>query len=120
MKKTSRAKSIRRNGKQQYCDSVEQHPPVKIPAHRLNRSRSALKRSTKTVKTREATDFSKSEAEMVDVMDTLQHVISIIGKEMAKNVTFLQKEIGTRNKTNVMAALIMIKTSMSMAFSKQC
>ena len=28
---------------------------------------------------------------MVDVMDTLQHAISIIAKEMAKNPAFLQK-----------------------------
>ena len=34
-------------------------------------------RSTKTVKTKEANNFSKSEVEMVDVMDTLQHAISI-------------------------------------------
>ena len=30
-------------------------------------------------------------------MDTLQHEIKIIEKEMAKNPTFLQKEIDTRN-----------------------
>ena len=41
---------------------------------------------------------------MEDVMDTLQHVISI-EKEMAKNFTFLQKEIGTRNTNNVTVAL---------------
>ena len=43
----------------------------------------------KTAKTKEAKDYSKSEAEMVDVMDTLQHAISIIEKEMAKNLTIL-------------------------------
>ena len=43
--------------------------------------------STKTVKTEEAKNFSKSEAEMLDVMVTLQHVISIIEKEVAKNLT---------------------------------
>ena len=37
---------------------------------------------------------------MVDVMDTLQQVISIIEKEIAKNLTFLQKEIDTRNTNN--------------------
>ena len=31
VKKTSRAKSIRRNGKQQDCDSVEQHSSVQDP-----------------------------------------------------------------------------------------
>ena len=33
---------------------------------------------------------------MVDVKDTLQHAISIIEKEIAKNPTILQKEIDTR------------------------
>ena len=75
---------------------------------------------TKTVKTKEAKDYSKSEAEMVDVMDTLQHVISIIEKEMARNLTFLQKEIDTRNTNNATVALIMKKTSMSIVLSKQC
>ena len=40
---------------------------------------------TKTERTKEAKDFSKSEAELVDVMDTLQRTISIIKKEIAKN-----------------------------------
>ena len=69
----------------------------KIPAHRLNRSRSAqeinkhvsddvrAENKPKTAKTKEAKDFNKSEAELVDVMDTFQHRISIIEKEMAKN-----------------------------------
>ena len=38
------------------------------------------------MKTKEAKNFSKSEAEMVDVMDTFQHAISIIEKEIAKNL----------------------------------
>ena len=66
--------------------------------------------STKTVRTKEAKDYSKSETEMVDVMDTLQQSISIIEKEKAKNHTCLQKEIGTRNTNYVTAALIMMKT----------
>ena len=69
----------------------------KIPAHRLNRSRSAqeinkhvsddvrAENKPKTAKTKEAKDFNTSEAELVDVMDTFQHGISIIEKEMAKN-----------------------------------
>ena len=60
-----------------------------------------------TVKTRAAKDFSKSETEMVDVMDTLQHAISI-AKDLAKNFTSLQKEIYARNTNYVMAALIMM------------
>ena len=55
---------------------------------------------------------------MADVMDTLQHTISIIEKEMAKNPAFLQKEIDTRNTNSIMAALIIRKTSR--AFSEQC
>ena len=55
-------------------------------------------------------NFSKSEAESVDVIDTLQRTISIIEKEIAKNPTFLQKEIDTRNTNNVIAALIIRKT----------
>ena len=47
------------------------------------------------MKTKEAKDFSKSEAEMVDAMDTLQHVISNVEKEIAKNPAFLLKEIDT-------------------------
>ena len=66
----------------------------------LNRSRSAHENKPKTVKTKEAKDFSKSEAELVDVVDALQHVISTIEKEMATNRTFLQKEIGSRNTNN--------------------
>ena len=73
--------------------------------------------STKTAKTKEAKDFSKSEAELVVVMETLQHVISIIEKEMNKNSAFLQKEIDTRNTNK---ATVMIKTSMPIAPSKQC
>ena len=55
-------------------------------------------------------NFSKSEAESVDVIDTLQRTISIVKKEIAKNPTFLQKEIDTRKTNNVMAALIIRKT----------
>ena len=72
------------------------------------------------MKINEVKNFSKSDAEMVDVMDTFQRVISIMEKEMAKNPAFLQKELDTRNTNNVMAALIIRKTSRSKAFSKQC
>ena len=79
----------------------------KILAHILNRSRSAQEiNKLKTVKTNEAKNFSKFEAELVDVMDTLQHAISIIEKEIAKNAAFLQKEIDTRNTNNATVALI--------------
>ena len=53
-------------------------------------------------------------------MDTLQHVSSIIEKEIAKNPALLHTEIDTRNTNNATVALITRKTSMSIAFSKQC
>ena len=62
--------------------------------------------SAKTVKIKEAKDFSKSEAEMVDVMDTFQCAISNVEKELAKNFTFKKKEIDTRNTNNATVALI--------------
>ena len=58
------------------------------------------------MKIKEAKDFSKSEAEMVDVMDTLKRATSNVEKEMAKNLTYLQKEIDTRNTNNATVALI--------------
>ena len=68
----------------------------------------------KTVRTKEAKDFRKSEAELVGGMDTLQRTISSIERP-----AFLQKEIDTRNTNNVMAAIMVRKTSMSRAFSEQ-
>ena len=101
---------------QQDCDSVEQHPSVQDPgAHaqpkqKRTRDQPGYLRQEinkpKTVKTKEAKNFSKSEAELVDVMDTLQHAISIIEKEMAKNTAFWQKEVDTRNTNNATVALI--------------
>jgi len=38
-----------------------------------------------TVREKEAADFAKNEAELMDVIDTLERAISIISKEMAKN-----------------------------------
>eukprot|EP00450_Noctiluca_scintillans_P002421 CAMPEP_0194482150 /NCGR_PEP_ID=MMETSP0253-20130528/4235_1 /TAXON_ID=2966 /ORGANISM="Noctiluca scintillans" /LENGTH=688 /DNA_ID=CAMNT_0039321673 /DNA_START=47 /DNA_END=2116 /DNA_ORIENTATION=+ len=57
------------------------------------------------VRTKEETDYSRSEAELVDVVDTLERAISIIQREMAKNPAFLQKKIDTRNMNNVISAL---------------
>ena len=100
--------------------------------NRLNRSRSAqeikkhvsdgirAENKPKTSKTKEAKDFSKSEAELVDVMDTFHRTVSIIEKETAKNLVFLKKEIDTRNPNSIRTALIRRKTSRSRVFSKQC
>ena len=115
-KETSRAKSIRRNKEQPDCDSVEQHLSVQDPgAHgqpkqKRTRDQPAYLRQEvnkpKTVKTKEAKSFSKSETEMVDAMDTLQHAVSVIESEIAKKTAFLQKEIDTRNTNNATVALI--------------
>ena len=90
----------------------------KIMANRLNRSRSAqeinkhvsddvrAENKPKTAKIKEAKDCNKSEAELVDVMDTFQHGISIIEKEMAKKPKFMQKGIDTRNTNNATVAPI--------------
>ena len=66
-----------------------------------------------------AKQFSKFDAELVDVMDTFQHATSIIEKEVAKNLVFLQKEIDTGITNSIRTALIR-KTSRSTAFSEQC
>ena len=67
--------------------------------------------STKILKTKEAKNFRKSETEMVISWTTRQRTISIIKKDISKNFTFLSKEIDTRNMVNVMAALIIRKSS---------
>ena len=131
MEMQAEAERRKREGDQQSKISLGQRRPTRLgqccTTFISSRSRltgsteaEAHTRPTKTAKTKEAKDFDKSEAEMVDVMDTLQRVISIIEKEMAQNLTFLQKEFDTRNTNNVTAALIRMKTSMSRAFSEQC
>ena len=75
--------------------------------------------STKTVKTKGAKEFIKSEAELVDVMGTFQYAISITEKEIAKNFALLQKEIGTGNTNSIRTALIRRKTLRSIAFSEK-
>ena len=104
----------------------------KITAHRLSRSRSAqeinkhvsddvrAENKPKTAKTKEAKDFNKSEAELVDVMDTFQHGISIIEKEMAKNPYSCKRESTHGTRTTPRLRSSQRKTSISMAFSKQC
>ena len=49
-------------------------------------------------------------------MDTIQHMISIIEKEMANNITFLQRAVDTRNKNNATEALVTREASISIAF----
>ena len=50
-------------------------------------------------------------------MDTFQHAISIIEKEIAKNPAFLLKEIDTGNTNSIRTALIRRETSRSRAFA---
>ena len=75
----------------------------KVQAHRLDRSRSAQEINkhvadgiNKDREIKEATDFSKSEAEMVDVM----------GKRWPRTLHSCKKEIDTRNTNNATVALI--------------
>ena len=112
-KETSRAKPILHEESNQIAIVLISIHQFKIQADKLHRSRSAQEItsmsptvSTKTVKIKEAKDFSKSETEMVDVMDTLMRATSNVEKEMAKNLTSLQKEIDTRNTNNDTVALI--------------
>ena len=105
MKETSRAKSIWHVESNQIATVLNSIHQFKIQAHRLDRSRSAQEiNKPKTAKTKKAKDFSKSEAELEDVIDTFQHVISIIEKEMGKNLTVLQKEIDTRHEQRLGSA----------------
>ena len=117
-------------GKQPDCCSVEQQSSVQDPGAQAQSKQKHTRdqpvylrqeiNKSKTVKTKEAKDLSKSKTEMVDVMDTLKHVISIIEKEMAKNPTFLQKGVDTRNTNDATVALIIKKTLLSISFSKHC
>ena len=140
VKETSRAKSAWHEESNKIATVLNNIHQFKIPAHRLGRGGSARKINKHVSddvnkhpvenkcdlrpmpsKIKEAKDYSKSETEMVDVTWThFQGTISIIEKEIAKNHTFLQKEIGTRNTNYVTAALIMMKISRSIVFSKQC
>ena len=86
----------------------------------LNRNRGEQKiNKPKTVKTEEAKNFSKSEAEMIDVIDTLQRLISIIDRRWPRTQLSFRREL-TRNTNNTTVTLIIRKTSMFIAFSKQC
>ena len=79
-------------GKQPDCDNVEHHSPVQDPdAHaqpkqkRTRDHQACLRRCRqKPRKPKEAKNFIKSEAKMVDVMDTLQRTISTIEKEIGQ------------------------------------
>jgi len=52
---------------------------------------------------KEAKDYSQSEAELVDVVGTLERAFSIIQREMSRNLVFVQKKIETRNIINVIS-----------------
>ena len=55
--------------------------------------------AAKAMRTKERKDFSKSETELVDVVDTLQRAISMVKKEMTKNPAFEQKDTEIIHRT---------------------
>merc|ERR1719191_364144 len=57
-----------------------------------------------TVRGKEAADFAKNEAELMDVIDTLERAISIISKEMAKNPAALA-QIDTSSNARLVQTL---------------
>ena len=50
------------------------------------------------LRAKETKDSSASEAELLDVIDTLQRVIRILQEEMAKNPAYLQKMTDTHSR----------------------
>jgi len=56
------------------------------------------------VRTKEAADFAKNEAELMDVIDTLERAITIISKEMAKNPAALA-QIDTSSTARLLQTL---------------
>ena len=56
----------------------------------------------------ETKDFSTSDVELMDVVDTLQRAISILEKEIAQNVASLLKKINMRNLNSVVEVLIAV------------
>jgi len=57
-----------------------------------------------TIRTKEAADFAKNEAELMDVIDTLERAITIISKEMAKNPAALA-QIDTSSTARLLQTL---------------
>merc|ERR1719221_2070635 len=64
---------------------------------------SELKDAT-TVRAKEAADFAKNEAELMDAIDTLERAIAIISKEMAKNPAALA-QIDTSSNARLVQTL---------------
>ena len=119
MKETNRAKTIWRNEDQQDWDSVEQQLSVQDPRAHAQPKQKRTRDQPKTVKSQEAKNFSKSEAKMVDVMDTPARDFNHREGD-SQDPYILQKGIDARNTNNAMVALITRKTSLSIAFIKQC
>ena len=83
--------------------SKESFDKIKIRSRDINKHVSdGIKKDLENQK-HGSKEFSKSEAVWVDVMDTLQHAISIFEKEIAKKPAFLQKEIDRRNTNRIMS-----------------
>ena len=97
-KRTRTAKSAMHQESNKIATVLNNIHQFEILAHRLNRSRSAQEINQHVTDGIKAKNYSKSETEMVDVVDTLQRTIPIIEKEIAKNLTFLHKEIDTERE----------------------
>ena len=57
------------------------------------------------VREKETKDSSASEAEILDVVDTLQRVIRILQEEMTKNPAYLLKMADTHNMNRVFTTI---------------
>ena len=105
--------------KLQDVTSKESFDKVKIRFSEINKHVSdGTKKGRENQKGRRS--LASPKLELVDVMDTFQHAISIVEKETAKNLACLLKEIDTRNPNSIKTALIRRETSRSRAFSEQC
>merc|ERR1719367_160858 len=72
-----------------------------------------------TVRGKEATDFAKNEAELMDVIDTLARAISLISKEMAKNPAALAQIDTSSNARLVQTLGTMIDAAGLIGIDKQ-
>ena len=122
MKETSRAKTTWRDEDPQDWDSIEQQLSVQDPGThaqpKQNRTRDQQAKDCENQRSERHQQMRS--CGMVHVMDTLQHAISIIEKEVAKNLTFLKKELDTRNTNNATVALIIIMKTQCQQLSANC
>jgi hypothetical protein len=70
-------------------------------------------KSATEVRSKESSDFAASEAELVDVVDTLGRAVAVVEREMTKNPASLA-QVDTSNLNNLMHALSTIVDAASM------